>query len=284
MSTRIALFVIAIALAACGKGDDKKTPPKETGSAEVKPPPAPAGVAVFIDDKQVATVTDAQISAWPRLDTLVPAENQRLGTWDALVLTGAGPQPTEIQKPSAAHPDLVPALYPGDGGKAAFGLFDPVELAKRGNPALGETQLREVRIKLSTASGHGGNDHQGGAIQDPTKLEVIIKTAKGEQTVTGDKLLEVARVAAPGEEDAKGWPLSVILDKVGVKGYQKLLLTDGKETALTLEKGDLDEKVSVPYVKLNRQGTLRVIVYKKKGDSWQRGGDLRGLAYIEVQK
>ena len=63
-----------------------------------------------------------------------------------------------------------------------------------------------------------------------------------------------------------------------------MLLTDGKETALTLEKADLDEKVSVPYVKLNRQGSLRVIVYKKHGDAWQRGGDLRGLAYIEVQK
>ncbi|NVB82924.1 MAG: hypothetical protein HOV81_31390 [Kofleriaceae bacterium] len=286
MSTRIALFALAAALVACGKGDDKKKaePAPTTGSAEVKAPAAPAGVGVYVDGKQVATVTDAQISAWPRLDSLVPAENQRLGTWDSINLTSEGGKATAIAKPSASHPDLVPALYPGEGGAPAFGLFDPVELAKHGKPSLGETKLQAVSIKLSMASGHGGNDHQGGDIQDPTKLELIIKTPKGEQTVTGAKLLEVQRVPAPGEEEAKGWPLAVILDHAGVKGYQKLLLTDGKETALTLEKGDLDEKVSVPYVKLNRQGALRVTVYKKHGESWQRGGDLRGLVYIEVQK
>lgn len=284
MCTRIALFAIAVALASCGKGDDKKATPAPTpGSAEAKPPVA-AGVQVFVDDQQVATVTDEQVKAWPRLDTLVPAADQRLGTWDAIVATDTGDKPTEINKPSTAHPDLVPALYPGDGGAPAFGLFDPVELAKHGKPALGATNLRQIVIKLAKGSTHGGNNHQGGAIQDPTKLEVIIKTAKGEQKITGDKLLAVKRVPAPGEEDAKGWPLSVILENAGVTGYHKLLLTDGRETALTLEKGDLDENVSVPYVKLNRQGALRVIVYKKKGDAWARGGDLRGLAYIEVQK
>jgi hypothetical protein len=286
MSTRIALLALTTALVACGKGDDKKKtePATATGSAEVKAPAAPAGVGLYVDGKQVATVTDAQISAWPRLDTLVPAENQRLGTWDAINLASTDGKGTAINKPSASHPDLVPALYPGEGGAPAFGLFDPVELAKHGKPAVGEAKVRSISIKLSTASGHGGNDHQGGDIQDPTKLELIIKSSTGEQTVTGAKLLEVPRVPAPGEDEAKGWPLAVILDHASVKGYQKLLLTDGKETALTLEKGDLDDKVSVPYVKLNRQGSLRVIVYKKHGDSWQRGGDLRGLAYIEVQK
>ena len=41
---------------------------------------------------------------------------------------------------------------------------------------------------------------------------------------------------------------------------------------------------SVPYVKLNRQGSLRLQVYKKQGTGWQRSGDLRGLVAIEVLK
>jgi hypothetical protein len=61
------------------------------------------------------------------------------------------------------------------------------------------------------------------------------------------------------------------------------VLTDTGGLNLTLEKADFDPKTSVPYVKLNRQGALRVQVFKKQGDTWQRAGDLRGLAEIEVK-
>jgi hypothetical protein len=40
----------------------------------------------------------------------------------------------------------------------------------------------------------------------------------------------------------------------------------------------------MPFVKLNRQGSLRFIVFKKEGETWKRGGDLRGLARVEVVK
>ena len=40
----------------------------------------------------------------------------------------------------------------------------------------------------------------------------------------------------------------------------------------------------MPFVKLNRQGTLRFIVFKKSGDTWTRGGDLRELTRIQVVK
>jgi hypothetical protein len=53
---------------------------------------------------------------------------------------------------------------------------------------------------------------------------------------------------------------------------------------LTLEKQDLDPKTNVPFVKLNRQGTLRFRVFEKQGDTWQPGPDLRGLVGIEVLK
>jgi len=53
-------------------------------------------------------------------------------------------------------------------------------------------------------------------------------------------------------------------------------------SSVTLEKQDLDPKTSVPFVKLNRQGQLRFRVFKKQGESWQPGPDLRGLTKIEV--
>jgi len=45
---------------------------------------------------------------------------------------------------------------------------------------------------------------------------------------------------------------------------------------------DLDPKRAVPFVKLNRQGTLRFRVFKKQGDTWQPGQDVRGLVAVEV--
>jgi hypothetical protein len=101
----------------------------------------------------------------------------------------------------------------------------------------------------------------------------------------GTKLLETPRQGIPGSDgEGKGWPLSLILENAGVKKYEKLLLTGENGTNLTLEKQDLDPKTSVPFVKLNRQGTLRFRVFKKQGDTWQPGADLRGLAAVEILK
>ena len=70
----------------------------------------------------------------------------------------------------------------------------------------------------------------------------------------------------------------------GVKQYERLVLTGENGTNLTLEKQDLDPKTSVPFIKLNRQGSLRFRVYEKKGDTWQPGKDLRGLLRVEILK
>ena len=100
----------------------------------------------------------------------------------------------------------------------------------------------------------------------------------------GAKLLAVPREAPPGEKDLKGWSLATLLKTAGVDHYEKVLLTDAAGVNLTLEKQDLDPATSVPFLKLNRQGTLRVKVYRKQADSWQATGDLRGLARVEILK
>jgi hypothetical protein len=93
------------------------------------------------------------------------------------------------------------------------------------------------------------------------------------------------REAPPGGEgEGKGWKLSTILAQAGATKYERLLLADSKGTNLTLEKQDVDEKAAIPFVKLNRQGTLRFRVYRKQGDTWQPGSDLRGLTSVEILK
>src|SRR5262249_38273429 len=113
-----------------------------------------------------------------------------------------------------------------------------------------------------------------------------IKTPKGDSVLEGKTLLAIPRQPMPGDEgkDPRGWPLSVLLDAAGIKKFERLLLSDATGTNLTLDKADFDEAKSIPYVKLNRQGSLRLRVFKKQGSAWQASGDLRGIATIEVVK
>jgi hypothetical protein len=225
---------------------------------------------------------------WPRLDTLVPKSAQRLGTWQTIrLVTTPTSKPAEVNQPSATYPELVPALFPGDKGVPAFGMFDPVEHAKKGKPALQENGITEIRIVLAKGTGRGGNDHQGGEAGDPAALKLTIRTAKSEVAIEGAKLLALAREPAPGHgegDGGKGWKLHALLEQAGIKTYERLLLTDAKGTNLTLEKQDLDPATSIPFVKLNRQGTLRFRVFRKEGATWQPGSDLRGLTTIEILK
>jgi hypothetical protein len=271
--------LLLISLVACSKGDNKQPAPKPTATEQADS----KSVAIYVDDQQVGKLALEQVNLWPRLDTLVPVAARRLGTWQTVTVKGAVSK--DLQQPSAQHPDLVPALFPGKEGKPAFGMFDPVELAKHGNPALRQDAITEVRIKLASDGMRGQNDHSEGGGGDPTKLELVIKTTAGEQIVKGEKLLETPREAMPGESgEGKGWPLSTILANAGVKKYERLLLTGENGTNLTLEKQDLDPKTAIPFVKLNRQGSLRFRVYKKQGETWQPGQDLRGLLRVEVLK
>lgn len=270
--------LVAIALVGCGR--DKAPPPTERGSAGSQAPAK--ALEIFVNDSSVATVTAEQLAGWPRLDTLVPAEVRKLGTWEAVTLDGARPKPTVVARPSGTYPDMVPAVFPGEGGAPAFGMFDAVELAKKGKPALREDHVQQIHIQLTQGGARGQNDDGGGAAGDPTKLTLTIKSPAGTTTLTGDKIILLPREGAPGNADQKGWRLQTLLEAAGVKAYERLVLADATGTTLVLENKDLGAD-TVPFIKLNKQGTLRFRVYKKAGEGWNTAGDLRGLATIDVK-
>jgi hypothetical protein len=269
-----------VVLAACSKADPKPEPKPTAGSAAVA---SPAGLAIFVDDKQVATVAPAQLATWPRLDTLVPVSARRLGTWENIALAGGKPAPVDVHAPSSTYPELVPAVFPGADGTPSFGMFDPVELAKHGNPSLREDGLHEVRIKLAQDSGRGQHEQGAGGGTDPADLKLSIKTPKGEHVIDGKTLLAIPREKMPGGE-GQGWSLITVLKAAGVTQFQELILNDAAGLALNLDKAAFDPATSIPFIKLNRSGQLRFRVYKKQGDSWTASGDLRGLTAIGIVK
>jgi hypothetical protein len=275
------LAAAAIALGGCSGDKTSSAPPAPAGSGAA-PAAASTGVEIFVNDTSVATIPAAQLAGWPRLDTLVPADARKLGTWEAVGFEAGKATPAAISHPSAAFPDMVPAIFPGEGGGAAFGMFDPVELARKGKPVRREDHITAIRIKLAQGGSRGQNDDGGGAAGDPTKLVLTIKTPAGTTTLTGDKLLALPREPTPGNPDQKGWRLTKVLEAAGVKTYEHLVLTDASGTNLTLDKKDLDDN-TVPFIKLNKQGALRFRVLKKTGDGWNPGGDLRALVAIDAK-
>jgi hypothetical protein len=281
MRTSLCLLVVATVIAVGGCRGDKPSPPA-AGSGSAAAPAAAAGLEIFINNTSVATISAAQLATWPRLDTLVPPDVRKLGTWERVTLEGARPKPTEISRPSGSYPDMVPAIFPGDGGSAAFGMFDPVELASKGKAALREDHLKAIRITVAQGGSRGQNDDSGGGDGDPTKLVLTVKTPAGTTTLTGTKLLTLPRESMPGNADQKGWRLGTLLAAAGVTTYDHLVLTDRSGTNLTLDKTDLDDK-TVPFIKLNKQGSLRFRVLKKAGEGWNPAGDLRALVSIEAK-
>ena len=289
MRTELLATVFAVgALAAggCKKGGDGRGDGGGGGGGRMSGSGSGAGagvatlgeVHVFVNDAPIATIAAAQLQTWPRLDTLVPEADRRLGTWVGVKIIGA--KTTELQRPSSAYPDKVPVVFPGDAGTASFGMFDPVELAKKGPPGLRADSVREIRITLS-AEGRGG-DHQGGAggDADPTKLVLTFDTPAGKKTLSGTDI-----IALPREEldQQAGWKLTTLMTAVGIKDYQRLILLDAGGTSLVLDRKDFDDTTKVPFVKLNKQGQLRFRVYAKRGEGWQASGDLRALATVQVK-
>src|SRR6185436_19931210 len=189
------LALVVVATAGCTRDKGDRPGPAAGGSAAggsaggsgasgsgagVAAPTKAAGIEVFVNDAMVATVTPEQVASWPRLDALVPGDARRLGTWEMVTLQGAGARPTELPRPSTGYPDLVPAIFPGaEPGAVSFGMFDPVELAKKGKPGLREDNIRAVRIKIAQGTGRGQNDDGGGAGGDPTKLVVTVTAPSG---------------------------------------------------------------------------------------------------------
>lgn len=273
-------FVVALALASCSKKDD----PAPAAKPAPAPAPAPAAALdVYVDDKMIAHLPLAAVQNWPRLDSLVPQAARRLGTWDDVFVKTAAEKPSQLHRPSDTYPQLVPAVYVTADQKIGFGMFDPVELAKKGKAEVHEEGVSEIRIALAKSNGRGEHDDQSTGAQDPGQLKIAFKTPKGESALESTKLFAIPREPMPGEGEQKGWTLATIVKAGGITKFDKLLLTDSSGLNLTLDKSDFSAD-SIPYVKLNRQGALRVQVYKKKGSAWDRTGDLRGLVSIEQLK
>jgi hypothetical protein len=275
-------LVVLVALAGCGGGKEAAPSSGPGSGTQVTPvQPQVTGLKIYVDDAEVASLDAAKVTGWPRLDALVPEPARRLGKWQAITITSGKPAPSEIATPFATYRDYVPALFPGEGG-ISFGMFDPVELGKRGKPALREDGVTELRIKLDDSGARGGNDHGGGDVIDPAKVTLAIKTPKSETTLSGEKLLSLPREPMPGGGgDAKGWQVPQLLEAAGVKTFKKLRLVDAGGMTLTLEKAEIDAD-TIPFLKLNRQGALRYRLYKRAGTGWQGAADLRSVTMIEV--
>lgn len=268
---------------ACGAKKDDAPAARAAGSGAAPAAASVTGVLQLqVDGVAAGSVTAADVARWPRLDTLLPEPARRLGRWQAIQTRGL--RDGSLPAPFETYRDFVPALYPGVGGGISFGLFDPVELGKKGKPAITIDGLTLLDVKLDASGTRGGNDHGGDTAANPAEVDLVIEAGGTQTHLKGTQLLDIPREAPPGEgEEAKGWTLRTLLATAGVTTFSKLLLHDAGGTSLPLEAADLGAS-AVPYVKLNRQGALRFRLYTKQGDGWQQGADLRGLVRIQVVK
>jgi hypothetical protein len=275
---------LAIALFGLGACKEKAPAQPPPTTEKVTVPPAVSGVGIFVNETKVAELDRTKAATWPRLDSLLPAEARRYGMWQAIA-GKAGGADFDIKKPGAAYGALVPALYPSKSGKGiSLGLFDPVDLANKGEPKVGHEDLGELRVLIDTSSGRGQNDHGDGEATDPSAITLVIEAGGKTLELKGEKLLNIPRSNAPDDDSGehKGWTVNAIFAAQQLPPPRRVLLT-GESMNLTLEKEDLDEKTTIPFIKLNRQGQLRFRTYKKQGDVWApMGGDLRGLQKIKV--
>jgi hypothetical protein len=272
--------------APAGQGSGSSAAPGSASAAgpgsSVAATGVPGGVELFVNDMTIGSVQPSLIARWPRLDSLVPGDARKLGTWELVTISSGKPAPTALAQPATRFPDMVPAVFPGDGGAPAFGMFDPVELARKGKPAMREDRVTAIRIKVAQGGNRGQNDDGGGASADPTQLVIAVKTSAGMSQLTGAQVLALPREPTPGNPDQKGWRLAALLDAAGIKAFAHLVLRDAGGNNLTLDRADVSD-TSVPFLKLNKQGMLRLKVYKKAGDGWNTAGDLRGLTAIEAK-
>ena len=284
---RIWMCLIVVAAIACGgkkkenEGGGSGGSGPGTGSAPVAPVDD-GSVAIIVDDLQVAKIPPKDLAGWPRLDSLMPQEARRLGTWQSLAFTTAG-APATLAKPAQAHPDMMPVVYPGKDGKPAFGMFDAVEYAKKGEPAYKVEAVREIKLTLSKME--RGGEHQGGGGEgaDITKLVLTIKTKDGDKQLTGPEILKLPREGEPGRDDTKGWRVQQFLEAVGVTKFDSIVLVDTSGATVPLTKKELDPATATAFIKLNKSGVLRFRMYTKQGEGWNPGADLRGLSKIEVK-
>jgi hypothetical protein len=280
---KMRLAIAALVAGACGCGNSNASSSDDPPPVPAAPPKSKAlpGIEVFVNDQSITRLTPDQIQGWVQLPGVLPMQDRRQGMWSQISIKGRGEQPQVLTRPSDAYPDQIPALYPGDNGTLAFGMFQPVEFARHGAASMSVDGAREVRITVDLNSGRGQNDDGNSAVGDPRTIELTIKGPKGPQTIKGDKLIATPFDPSPNGSKDQGWKLTTLLANAGVTAFKQLILTDATGAKLTLDKTDVSD-TSVPFVKMNKQAKLKVRVWKKNGDGWTEAKNLRELKSIDV--
>jgi len=244
-------------------------------------------VAIFVDDKQVAT--EATLGATPtELAGLAPGAPP-LDQWIGIeVIDTAGKVHTTLApaKNKAGEP---PALAAGPTfGFVKAGALDGAVAAVAKVTILTRPQAAAGGGR-DDGHGHGGGDSGGGGGGGgerpvPTaELTFEVETPKGTSTFTGDKLVPLPSVTAPvGDTETPGWNFLDVMKAAGIADAKVLHLTDSENANLRLEGDDFDPAKTMLYVKVNKSGVIRFRVFRKQGDAWEVGGELRGITKIKV--
>lgn len=284
MSPRAALSALAV-VAALAAGCKKAAKPAPTAAMPV---------ALFVDDRQVATSATLGATARPLVEVVPGLPDP--ASWLAVIAIDADGKATTVLAPAKDHAGTPPALAVV-GGQVQFGLAKGGQLERpvaRVAKVIVKTQDDRGAIAAELAAqgggGHGGGDSAGhrhdgeGERPVPTaELVIAIKGPQGESTFTGDKLVPLPTITAPtGDTETPGWSLVDILAAAGLGGAKAVSLLDSEGAGLRLEGADFDRAATVLYVKMNRGGQLRFRRYAKRGEAWEMTGELRGLSKITV--
>ncbi|HVV84948.1 MAG TPA: hypothetical protein VHE35_17915 [Kofleriaceae bacterium] len=291
LAAALLVCVTAAGAPACGKSKAKAKP---HAAATV---PAAVPLAIFVDDQQVAS--SAELSAEPRpLVEVFPAAPS-LDTWLALEAIDASGKAHTTMAPLQTQAGKFPAVAVGaDGvelgfrtGGATGPLADPVhEVTRITIKTHGDRG--QIAAQVAAEGEHGGGDSAGNREHaDEARpaaspdLQIEITGAGGDSVFTGDKLAALPVVHAPsGDTITPGWSLTDLLHAAGVKHPQLVHLTDGEGATLQLAAADFDPAKTVLYLKLNRSGVIRFRVFRKTGETWEVGGELRGITKINIVK
>lgn len=284
------LAALAAGLLACSKGD---------GAA--KDPPRAIPVAIFQDDRQIAT--SATLGATPRPLVEVAPGVPAPETWLAVVVFDAAGRASTTVAPSKNQPDAAAALAAGpDGvtfGFARGGKLDaPVaRVTKVVIKTKDDRGAIAAELKAKGDGGHGGGDsagggheggHDHGAAERPVPtaaVKIEVKSAAGDSVLTGDKLVGLPEAHAPaGDTTTPGWSFVDVLGAAGLGGAKVVNVFDDNNATLRLEGDDFDPAKTIVFLKMNRNGEFRLRRFGKQGDAWTMTGELRGLRKISVVK
>lgn len=288
---RIRTLALALALAAGASGCGKDKPrPAPTARAEV-------ALAVFVDDKQVATA--AELGSQPRPLTELAPGAPALDAWLALELVDASGKVHTTMAPAKNQAGKLPVVGAApDGVWLGYqaGTTAPVDVVRGVTritiKAKGDAGQIAAQVGKDEHGDHGGGDSSGnrehaGEARPAVSadLQIAITGVHGDSVFTGDKLAGLPVVKAPsGDTETPGWSLTDVLAAAGIVKPEVVHLTDGEGATLRLDAADFDPARVVLYLKLNRSGVIRFRVFRKVGDTWEVGGELRGITKIHVVK